>query len=125
MSPIDRAWLLMERPTNPMMIVAVMVLQGRLSLAHLRELVTARFLCFERFRFRPINETLGARWVRSDEFDLDDHVSRASLPSGAAQSELEALVGELASTPLNPARPWWSFHLVERYRKGSAIRRVG
>jgi WS/DGAT/MGAT family acyltransferase len=30
-------------------------------------------------------------------------------------------VGELASTPFNPCRPLWSFHLVERYQGGSAI----
>jgi len=45
----------------------------------------------------------------------------ASLPRRAGQTQLEAFVGELASTPFNPSRPLWSFHLVEHYQGGSAI----
>jgi diacylglycerol O-acyltransferase / wax synthase len=121
MSAVDRAWLLMERPTNPMMIVAVMVLEGRLSRARLRALVTERLLVFERFRQRPVPGALAAEWAAAEPFDLDDHVVTAALPRGAEQAELEALVGELASTPFNSSRPWWTFHLIERYRKGSAL----
>jgi diacylglycerol O-acyltransferase len=121
MSPVDRAWLLMERPTNPMMIVAVFVLAGPLDRAQLRSLVAERFLVFDRFRCRPVQEAFAARWVQSEQFDLDDHVMSAALPRAAGQPELEALVGELAGAQFNPLRPWWSFHLVERYLNGSAL----
>jgi WS/DGAT/MGAT family acyltransferase len=121
MAPVDRAWLLMERPTNPMVIVAVIELGGRLSRARLRELISERLLAFDRFRCRPVADTLAARWEHPENFDLDDHVLTAALPAPAGQRELEALVGELCGTPMNPSRPWWSFHLVERYGRGSAI----
>jgi WS/DGAT/MGAT family acyltransferase len=121
MSPVDRAWLLMERPANPMMIVAVIVLAGHLERARLRRLVAERFLVFDRFRCRPVQEELSARWVQAEQFDLDDHIRSAALPRTAGQVELEAFVGDLASTPFNPLRPYWSFHLVEKYRTGSAI----
>lgn len=122
MSPVDRAWLLMERPTNPMVIVGVIVLAGRLQRTRLRQLIEQRLLSFERFRCRPESAALAAQWVRTPEFDVDDHVLTAALPAPAGQRELEALVGELSGTPFNVLRPWWSFHLVEHYEgRGSAI----
>jgi WS/DGAT/MGAT family acyltransferase len=121
MSPVDRAWLLMERPTNPMVIVAVIVLGGRLTQVRLRQLIEERLLAFDRFRCRPEADAFAARWVRTDNFDLDDHVLGAALPAPAGQRELESLVGELCGSPFNRSRPWWNFHLVERFGRGSAI----
>jgi WS/DGAT/MGAT family acyltransferase len=122
MSPVDRAWLLMERPTNPMVIVGVIVLAGRLQRTRLRQLIEQRLLVFDRFRCRPESAALAAQWVRTRDFDVDDHVLTAALPAPAGQQELEALVGELSGTPFNASRPWWSFHLVEHYDgRGSAI----
>jgi diacylglycerol O-acyltransferase len=46
------------------------------------------------------------------------------LPKKRGQTERQALqqrCGELAVTPLDPDRPLWQFHLVERYEGGSAI----
>jgi len=121
MSPVDRAWLLMERPTNPMTIVAVIVLGGRVKRARVRELVAARFAALERFRCRPVANGLAASWVKAEPFELDDHILGAALPAPAGQDQLEALVGELAGTPFNSSRPWWTFHVVEHYGRGSAI----
>lgn len=121
MSPVDRAWLLMERPTNLMMIVAVIVLGGRLKRTELRELLGARFAALERFRCRPMANGLAAYWEAAENFELDDHILSAALPAPAGEEELQALVGELASTPFNPSRPWWTFHVVEHYGRGSAI----
>ena len=49
---------------------------------------------------------------------------REKLVSASGQSEraaLQARVGELASTPLDPARPLWQFHLIDGYEGGSAL----
>jgi diacylglycerol O-acyltransferase / wax synthase len=121
MSPVDRAWLLMERRTNPMMVVALGIVQRRLSLHSLKHIVRTRFLSYRRFQCRPVDDYLGASWKHDDAFDLDAHVHRVALDRPAAQAELEELAGELASTPLPNDRPMWSFHLVERYRGGSAF----
>ena len=121
LSGADRAWLLMDRPTNPMTIVALLVLERPLERRRLRALLEKRFLAFQRFRRVPVADAVGAVWVESEQFDIDDHIVSVALPAPAGQAELEALVGELASTPFNPGRPLWSFHLVERYCGGSAI----
>jgi WS/DGAT/MGAT family acyltransferase len=121
MSAVDRAWLLMERPTNPMMVVALLVFARRVDYEQLCDVVAERFLAFPRFRCRPVADALGARWVQQEDFDLADHVQRVALPGEGGKEELEALVGELASTQLSTQRPLWTFHLVENYRKGSAL----
>src|ERR1700690_393973 len=101
MSGVYRAWLRMERPTNPMVVMGLLILRGRLHLAALRQLVSERFLAFERFRCVPVANALGGRWVRDKEFKLEDHVLRVALPAPAGKIELQAMAGELASTPLN------------------------
>ncbi len=121
MSSVDRAWLLMDRPVNPMTIVGLIVLEEPLGREPLRELIGRRFLAFPRFRRTPVAETLGGRWLESSAFNLDDHVVSVALPEPGGQRELEALAGELAGTPFPSGRPLWSFHLIERYRGGSAI----
>jgi diacylglycerol O-acyltransferase / wax synthase len=121
LSGADRAWLLMDRPTNLMVVVGLIVLETPIDRTLYRDLMAARFLAFERFRCVPVADALRARWVEAEQFNIDDHITYVALPAPAGQRELEALLGDLASTPFNPGRPFWTFHLVERYRGGSAI----
>jgi len=121
MSGVDRAWLLMDHPTNPMIVVGLLVLESGVERAQLRDLVAERFLVFQRFRRFPLADVLGASWVESVQFDIEDHIFCTALPAPAGQRELETLLGELAGTPFNPEKPRWSFHLVQHYRGGSAL----
>lgn len=121
LSGADRAWLLMDRPSNPMMIVGLMTLGAPIERLTLRELIAQRFLAYPRFRCLPISNTTGGSWVEADRFDIDDHLPCHALRKPGGQSELEALVGEIASTPFRPGAPLWAFHLVEDYAQGSAI----
>lgn len=121
MTCVDRAWLLMDRPANPMTIVGLVVLDGPLELELLRELLGQRLLAFPRFRRTPVAGTLEGSWLDTAAFSLEDHVHAVALPAPGDQAQLERLAGELASTPFPPGRPLWSFHLIEQYLGGSAI----
>jgi WS/DGAT/MGAT family acyltransferase len=121
MSSVDTAWLRMDRPHNLMTIVGVMIFADRLELARLKHVIQSRFLRYRRFRQRVVQEGTGADWETDSDFDLDCHVRRVVLPGAAGKAELEALTGELVSTPLDPRRPLWQFTLVERYLGGSAL----
>ena len=121
MSGVDRAWLLMDHPSNPMTVIGLLVLESPLKPEELHELVVSRFLRFDRFRCIPVTNTSSGEWAESRHFNAQDHISCVALPQPGSQAELEALLGELAGTPFNRDRPLWSFHLVERYRKGSAL----
>ncbi|HVS75315.1 MAG TPA: wax ester/triacylglycerol synthase family O-acyltransferase [Steroidobacteraceae bacterium] len=121
LSGVDRAWLLMDQPANPMTIMALIVLGRRLGRPALLGLIRDRLLAFDRFRCVPVADPLGAVWRESASFSLDDHLLTAALPAPAGQRELEELAGELASTPFSAGRPLWTFHLIEPYGTGSAI----
>lgn len=120
-SGVDTAWLRMDRPTNLMMIVGVLMLEGKLSRAALKRVIETRFLAFRRFRSRAVQDGAGAWWEDDGMLDLDHHVKRVTLPARGGKAELERLVSELASTPLDPDRPLWQFHVVENYLGGTAV----
>lgn len=120
MSAIDTAWLRMDRPANPMMIVAVMAFDRRLAFDRFQALIEQRFLRHSRFRQRVVTEGDSVHWEEAADFDLSFHVRRLGLPRPAGKRELYDMVSDLASTPLDPARPLWQFHLVDRYAGGSA-----
>lgn len=123
MSRVDTAWLRMDTEANLMMIVGVWVMRPRLSLAALRERVEARLLQYTRFRQKVVEDALGAQWVEDEDFDIAHHVqAEILLPrrGETAERTLQTRVGELAATPLDPARPLWQIQLVEDYEDGAS-----
>lgn len=121
MSAVDSAWLRMDRPTNLMMIVGVVVFDEHLDFTRFRATIEERFLRFPRFRCRAVQDTVSASWEPDTDFDLDQHVTRIALPAPAGQAELEELVSELAGTDLDRRRPMWQFHFVENFERGTAV----
>jgi diacylglycerol O-acyltransferase / wax synthase len=121
MSSVDTAWLRMDRPSNLMMICGVLIFGERLTLSRLKATLSDRFMRFSRFGQRAVQTPAGAYWTDDLRFDIGAHVRPSTLRGAAGKVELEALVGELMATPLDPSRPMWQFHLVERYEGGSAV----
>ena len=120
-SKVDTAWLRMEQPTNLMMINGIILMDEKLDYEKLLETIEQRFLTFRRFRQKAVERTRGAYWELDEDFDIRSHVLRSALPGNADQAELQMFVSELASTPLNMARPLWQFHVVENYVSGPVL----
>jgi WS/DGAT/MGAT family acyltransferase len=120
-SAVDTAWLRMDRPQNLMMICGVLLFRERVSLSRLRDVIGERFLSFRRFRQRAIEVPGMAFWETDRHFDIERHVVHTALPGKAGRKELQDLASRLSTTPLDPARPMWQFHLVDNYAGGSAI----
>lgn len=120
-SGVDTAWLRMEHPTNLMMIVGVMMFERKLDLKAVKRILEARFLAYRRFRQKAVQDAAGAWWEDDADFDIDSHVHRIALPGRGDKAELQALVSDLASTPLDAAQPLWQFHLVDNYCGGAAL----
>jgi diacylglycerol O-acyltransferase len=52
-------------------------------------------------------------WLENCDVDLDYHVRRLRIGPPGGHRELDAAIGEIASTPLDRSRPLWEFHFVE------------
>ncbi|GAB3537479.1 wax ester/triacylglycerol synthase family O-acyltransferase [Noviherbaspirillum agri] len=121
LSSVDTAWLRMDRPTNLMIICGMMMLDREVDLERLREVVRTRLLCFHRFRQRVVEEAVGAYWEDDPDFNLDWHVRRIAIPHLANGNGLEEVVSDLISTPLDPSKPMWQFHLIDDNSGGSTL----
>lgn len=124
MSRVDTAWLRMDNDVNLMMIVGVWLLQPAITYEALTERVAGKLLKYGRFKQKVVEDSTGASWVDDADFDLAKHVVRHTLKRRRGQSEraaLQELAGELSMQRLDPSRPLWQFHLIERYEGGSAL----
>jgi WS/DGAT/MGAT family acyltransferase len=124
MSRVDTAWLRMDNDVNLMMIVGVWLLTPAVSYETLCQRVQDKLLKYGRFRQKVVTDAMGASWADDADFDVHRHVVRETLEHRKGRSEraaLQARVAELASTPFDPDRPLWQFHLVEHYDGGSAL----
>jgi WS/DGAT/MGAT family acyltransferase len=52
-------------------------------------------------------------WQENCDVDLDYHLRRVRVPGPGGRRELDELIGEIASTPLDRGRPLWEFHFAE------------
>jgi diacylglycerol O-acyltransferase / wax synthase len=52
-------------------------------------------------------------WVINEEIDFDYHVRPIRVPEPGGRRELDQLIGEIASTPLDRSRPLWEMYVAE------------
>jgi WS/DGAT/MGAT family acyltransferase len=123
---MDAAFLSLETPTTPMHVGAVLVMdppEGTRSLfspstryAQIRRVIGQRLHMVAPLRQRALRVPFGLHhpvWVDDPDFELDDHLMRASLPEPGGQPELDAFVASVMSRPLDPDRPLWEMYVVE------------
>jgi WS/DGAT/MGAT family acyltransferase len=125
MSYADAAWLHMDRPTNLMIVNALMWFDEPLDVARAREVLRERLVeRYPRFQRRIAEPPLGLglpSWVDDPDFDLDLHVHRIALPSPGDRAALQELVADLMVRPLDRSRPLWDVYIVEGFGAGTAL----
>ncbi len=121
MSPVDVAWLRMDRPNNLMVILGVMTLEGPVDAGRVAKLLGERISAYRRFRQRAAVSAAGAFWVDDRDFDVARHVKRVRLPGRGGEQALQRFVGQLASEPLDHNHPLWQMYVVEKYEGGVAV----
>lgn len=122
MSNVDAAWLRMEQPNNLMMITGLFIFDQPVDFQRVKTTLSQRLLLWDRFRQKVVYSRLGSpRWEFDRKFDIANHVHRVALPAPGDQATLQALVSDLASTPLDYSKPLWQYHLVEGYRGDGCV----
>jgi len=121
LSSLDASFLYLETPEMPMHV-------GSMAIFRLPDDYKGDF--FEEFKAMiaarmHIAPILKARlqkapldidhpsWVEDDQFDIDRHIFRASLPEPRDRATLERIVGWMHAKLLNRARPLWEFYVFE------------
>jgi diacylglycerol O-acyltransferase len=121
LSSMDASFLYLETPEMPMHV-------GSMAIFRLPEDYKGDFfedfkaMIASRLHIAPI---LKARlekapldidhpsWVEDDQFDIDRHIFRGSLPAPYDRATLERIVGWMHAKLLNRARPLWEFYVFE------------
>ena len=52
-------------------------------------------------------------WLEGCDVDLDYHLRRVLVPTPGGHRELDSVISQVASTPLDRRRPLWEFHFAE------------
>ncbi|RZT12140.1 diacylglycerol O-acyltransferase [Mycobacterium sp. BK558] len=81
-----------------------------------RRTVARRLHLLEPLRYRLVDipwRLHHPMWLQDCPVDLDYHLRRVRVPAPGGRRELDRLIGEIASTPLDRTRPLWEFHFAE------------
>ncbi|NLT06128.1 MAG: wax ester/triacylglycerol synthase family O-acyltransferase [Solirubrobacterales bacterium] len=123
LSAADAAWLHMDRPDNPMVVNALVLLgavpdRGRLATV-IDDGIVKRFPRFS----QRIHERRGRAPLFEDApgFTVEDHIHRLALPEPGDDAALAELVGDLIGGRLDPGRPLWQAYLIEGHGDGAAL----
>jgi diacylglycerol O-acyltransferase / wax synthase len=125
MSHADAAWLHMDRPTNLMVVNALLWFEEPVDADRVKEILRARLVePFPRFRQLVIEPRLGVgapSWEDDPNFDLDLHAHHLAVPAPGDKRALEELVSDLISRPLDRGKPLWEWYLVDGFGGGMAM----
>lgn len=113
-SPLDLAFLCLERRAAPMHIgaVAVFAADGEVDADRMLGLLADCARRTPRLRLRARTSWRGPVWEEEPGFRAEDHLHPHHLPHPGGREELAALVSEIVSEPLELTRPLWAAHVI-------------
>ena len=123
LTALDAAFLYLERPTEPLHVGAVMVLEGGVRYERFVEMLGERLAPLRRYQQRPVRPAFDLalpRWVDDSDFDVRRHVHHVRLEAPGGEAELHAVVDRLFAAPCDPAVPLWETYLIDGLAGGRA-----
>ena len=94
---------------------------GGFGFEEFRHHVRRRLHLLEPLRYQLVNipwRLHRPMWQEDCPVDLDYHLRRVQVPGPGGRRELDQVIGEVASTPLDRSRPLWEFHFAEGLADG-------
>ncbi|QDG53239.1 wax ester/triacylglycerol synthase family O-acyltransferase [Persicimonas caeni] len=119
LSGADHAWLRMDEPTNRMIITGMLSFDERLDDERLAAKLAEDLRPFPRLRQRLVTDGRG-HLEPDPNFSFSNHLERVRLDE-RGDAALQAYVGELMSTRLDPAHPLWKLYVVEQPDSGDTL----
>jgi len=124
MTNADNFWLYMDHPTNLMVITGIMEFKEKIDYDKAAQTLENRLCAFDRFKQRVVMPLSGvgvASWEFDPFFDIRSHFHRVALPGAGGKEDLQRMIGDLMTIPMDRTKPLWSCHLIENYKKGCAL----
>jgi diacylglycerol O-acyltransferase / wax synthase len=125
MSNADAAWLHMDRPTNLMVVNAVLWFDEPIDPIRATEILRTRLVeRYPRFRQRVVEPRMRMgfpTWEDDPNFELSRHIHHLALPAPGDRRMLEELVSDLMMSPLDRTKPLWDTYLIDGYGDGMAM----
>jgi diacylglycerol O-acyltransferase / wax synthase len=128
MKGIDAGFLYMETPSVHMHTLKVSILEptfpGAYSYDRVKEEVGRRLHLLPPFRRRIVRVPFDFHhpvWIEDPDFDIDAHVHRAEIAAPRGVRQLEELIGEIASSPLDRRHPLWELWFLEGLEQGRIV----
>ncbi|HEX3948140.1 MAG TPA: wax ester/triacylglycerol synthase family O-acyltransferase [Acidimicrobiales bacterium] len=123
---LDASFLYMETPTLHMHVAMTAVFDpdtvpGGYSFRRLRQHIDDRIPLAPVFGRRLVEVPLRLGhpvWVDDPDFEIDNHLRRAALPSPGGMHELAELAADVNSRQLHRDRPLWEMWIVEGLEGG-------
>jgi diacylglycerol O-acyltransferase len=123
MDGVDANFLYLETPTMHMHTVKVAILErpGGFDFDSFVGEVMARLDKLPSFRKRALMDPLRLNhpmWISDHELDPARHIFRVAVPPPGSMRDLERLVGQVVSIPLDRSVPLWELHVCEGLEGG-------
>jgi diacylglycerol O-acyltransferase len=118
---VDALLLYSEAPEIPMHTLKIGILDvsgmdGDFTFELFRRVAEPRLLDLKPLRYQLIDIPLKLHhpmWSENADIDFDYHLRRVTVPAPGGRRELDELIGEIASTPLDRSRPLWEMYVAE------------
>lgn len=120
-SPVDAAFLYLERKEIPMHIASVCVFDGPVRFQDFVASVESKLHLVPRYRQIPLlpSWNLGLpTWEDDLHFDILRHIIPVTLDPPGGDAELQALAGRIFSGLLDRNKPLWDMHVVDGLQDG-------
>jgi WS/DGAT/MGAT family acyltransferase len=126
MAGMDAAFLYLETPSQLAHIVGTVVLDPSTApepfdKPRLTALLRERIHLLQPFRRRLVEVPFNLAhpvWIEDPDFDVESHIHETTLRAPGSMHELAALVGDIASRPIDRTRPLWEIWLVDGLEGG-------
>ncbi|HTV71468.1 MAG TPA: wax ester/triacylglycerol synthase family O-acyltransferase, partial [Rhizobiaceae bacterium] len=124
---IDAAFLYMETPETPMHVAGLHIYEPPADFSgsffeHFKEFFQSRMHLapiFEKKLARTVLELHHPGWVDADELDWNYHLRHINVPTPGTWEQLERMVGDLHSIPLDRSKPLWQIDIIEGLESGN------
>ena len=126
MTGMDAGFLYMETPSLHMHTLKIGVIDpvnvaGGYSFERFRDELSKRLHLLPPFRRRIVEVPRGIHhpvWIEDPGFDLDQHLRRTTVAAPGGTREMDAVIGEIASTQLRRDKPLWELWALEGLQDG-------